>query len=381
MKVKYMVLNCFFYLLRVFPINSHKIVVDNFSGKGYGDHCKYIIEELIKKSKDRKIDIVWLTEKKTDAFPSEIRCVTPSSFQALYEQVTAKVWIDNLRKPEYVRKRKNQFYVMTWHGGIALKKIEKDVENNLPRSYIRAAKNDSDMADLLIAGSEWEYNLIRNSFWYNGEIAKCGLPRMDILYKNDPELKLNLKRKLGIPDDVKCVLYAPTFRATLVNMDVSVYKLDWARIINALESKTKDKWSGLMRLHPNIMPLAEKLNLPKTVLNVTSYPDMQELLLVADCLITDYSTTIFEYSIKGKMAFIFALDLDEYMKDRSLYFDFSELPYSLSQSNDELLKNIQNFNQDKYNEKIKEFFVEKCGCYAGGNASSYIAGRILENLD
>lgn len=381
MKIKYRVFNWMFYLFRLFPINSRKIVVDNFSGKGFGDHCKYIVNSLVEKAEDKDLDIVWICDKKNEEFPANVRCVKTDSLLSFYELATAKVWIDNLRKPEYVRKRKGQFYVMTWHGGIALKKIEKDVENSLPRSYIRAAKNDSKMADLLIAGSEWEYNLIRNSFWYDGEIAKCGLPRMDILYKNDLTLKNEIKRKLGIPVDTMCVLYAPTFRASLNNMDVSVYNLDWNKVITALEEKTNSKWTGLMRLHPNILPVSDKLNLPSTVLNVTSYPDMQELLLASDCLITDYSTTIFEYSVLGKMAFIFSLDLEEYMKDRDLYFKLTELPYTLSESNDELVKNIKDFSYQTYKDNVDDFFKNRCGCYNGGDASSYIADRIIAVLN
>ncbi len=383
MKLKHRIKLVLFYALRVFPIQKNKIVFSNFGGKGFGGDCKYIYEALKTENKQHDLDVVWLCDESIDTslIPSDIRCVKKDSFKSMYELVTAQAWVDNIRKSGFVRKRKKQYYVMTWHGGIGVKKVEKDAEKALRRSYIYDAKNDSSMADLMMADSKWQYDLIRRAFWYNGEIAQCGLPRMDHLFNSDVSLKNAIKDKLGIPHNEKCVLYAPTFRAQLDSMDLSVYSLDWNAIIEALKQKTNDSWTGLMRLHPNIAELASSLNLPKSVVDVTAYPDMQELLLAADCLITDYSSAVFEFSIQKKMAFIFALDLKSYIRDRDLYFNYSELPFALAESNEELVKNINAFSQESYDKKIEEFFYSRCGLYNGGKASSFVAKQIMKSIN
>lgn len=381
MKVKHRVYILFFYLLRVFPIQKNKVVISNFGGRGYGCNCKYITDELIKKDFSNKLKLVWLTDGACNDVPSCIKKVPYNSFKAMFELATAKVWIDNLRKQPFVRKRNDQFYVMTWHGGIGFKKSEKDAIQALRRSYIYAAKNDSKMADLFLADSEWLHNIYRQAFWYEHEIAKCGLPRMDVIFRDDSALKKQIKAKLGIPENIKCVLYAPTFRAQNDESSIGVYQLDWQKVIDSLEKKTSDSWQGLIRLHPNAAELCDKLNLPSSIMDMTSYPDMQELLLISDCFITDYSSAIFDFSVKGKMAFMFALDLTEYIKDRDLYFDFSELPYSFAQSNDELAENILSFSEEEYSKKIHSFFYERCGLYEGGHASEYVAERIMKVIE
>ena len=152
-------------------------------------------------------------------------------------------------------------------------------------------------------------------------------------------------------------------------------------VLESLHKKTGDEWNGLIRLHPNASELCEKLNLPSNVRNLTSYPDMQELLLISDCFITDYSSAIFDFSVKGKMAFMFALDLADYIKDRDLYFNFTELPYSFAQSNEELAQNILFFSKNEYEQKNHDFFYVRCGLYEGGHASEFVADRIISKID
>ena len=142
-----------FYIMRIFPIKKDKIVVSSYLGQGYGDNGKYIVEQLLKQEKH--YDIVWLLRDSNNGFPEGVRSVRYLSIRSVYEQATAKVWIDNRRKPDYVRKRKGQFYLATWHGGLALKRIEKDAPEALPSHHIKAAKRDSRMVDLFLSNSSW----------------------------------------------------------------------------------------------------------------------------------------------------------------------------------------------------------------------------------
>ena len=117
-------------IFRLLPVKKGRIVAENFFGKGYGDNPKYIYDELLI---NPELELVWLIKKNTDTeFPVGVNVVKRGTLKELYYLATAQVWIDNSRKHYGIRKRKGQMYIQTWHGGIALKKIEKDVENSLP---------------------------------------------------------------------------------------------------------------------------------------------------------------------------------------------------------------------------------------------------------
>ena len=155
-----------YYLFSIFPIKKNKIVVMNYFGRGYGDNPKYICEELLKTSTN--LDIVWLVygDLEKNSLPGKIRAVKVKTLKSVYEQTTAKVWIDNSRKQSYVYKRKNQFYIQTWHGGIPLKKIEFDCEKQFALGYINNMKNDNKMINLIISNSEYSNKLYRKTFRY-----------------------------------------------------------------------------------------------------------------------------------------------------------------------------------------------------------------------
>ena len=301
---------CLFYLLRALPIKKNKIIITSYLGKGYGDNGKYIVEELLRR--DKNYDIVWLAKDTSEEFPEGVRVVYYRSLRSIYELGTGKIWIDNRRKPLFVRKRKNQFYIMTWHGYMGIKKLEKDVQDKLEARYVKSAIRDSKMINAFISGSRWETNCIRNAFWYDGTILEVGYPRSDILFDRSDEVTKKVKQHFNIEEDTKIVMYAPTFRYTKDAESLSVYNLDWKRLINELEHKFGGKWKGMIRLHPNVSMFADKLNLPDNVLNVTNYSDMQELIKCCDCMISDYSSTIMDAGIAGKLGFIYASDYDDF---------------------------------------------------------------------
>lgn len=151
-----------FCIFKVFPINDRKIVISSFGGKGYGDNGKYIAKELLRS--ETNYDIVWLIDNLDYHFPNGIRKVKRLSLKGIYELSTAKIWIDNRRKPAYVLKRRKQYYIQTWHGNTALKKVEKDATNVLPPQYVKAAQKDSKMIDVLLSGSAWETRKYREMF-------------------------------------------------------------------------------------------------------------------------------------------------------------------------------------------------------------------------
>ncbi|HEM4403762.1 TPA: CDP-glycerol glycerophosphotransferase family protein, partial [Streptococcus suis] len=128
----------------------------------------------------------------TSLFPKGIRTVKYGSIKSIYEWMTAKIWIDNV-KQYYKLKRKGQYYLQTWHGGVSLKRVEKAVEDSLDIGYVNASKIDSTIIDAMISNSNWQTNDYKTNFWYNGPIFEFGLPRNDIFFHNTEIISKKVK--------------------------------------------------------------------------------------------------------------------------------------------------------------------------------------------
>ena len=362
-----------YLLMSIFPIKRNKIVFSNFIGKGYGDNCKYICERLLDNT--CLYDLVWIVSSNNTQLPYGVRPVRIFSLQYYYEMATARVWVDNCRKPFGTFKRKGQFYIQTWHGDLALKKVEADVEGKLTMEYVSQAKSDSKMADLFVSGSNFSSNLYRNAFWYDGNIAVIGMPRMEILLKNSVVKKKEIKEKLGVNPNTRIIFYVPTFRNKSSKDNIDIYKLEWKRILTAIEKKFHGNWVGILRLHPNISNLSQYLDLPTNVIDVTNYPDIQELLLVSDLCITDYSSCMFEFAMTYKGVFLYVPDFEDYKKERDVYFSLNETPFDIAYNITELESSILKFDETLYRSKLNDFF-EKYGVVINEDSATILADRI-----
>lgn len=371
------IIRAVYKMFSVFPIKRNKIVFSSYMGKGFGDNGKYIALELLKQPS--KYDIVWLCKNMDEHFPEGIRKVKYRSLKSIYEQVTAKIWVDNTRKPEYVCKRNGQYYIMTWHGGLGLKRVEKDAEKLLDPSYVERAKRDSRMADLFLSESEWTTELYDRAFWYNGEILKAGVPRQDILFTDSSALRKKIMSRYGLNEDTHIILYAPTFRNNMGVQDLKLFKLNWNLLLKALENRFGGRWRGFIRLHPNISNLDDGLLLHENgVFDVTDYPDMQELLSIADAVITDYSSCIFDFGLTKRPGFILAKDIKSYSKERNFTIQWSDVPFAIAESDEELVNIIENFDSNFYEKKLYQFYHNYCGMYPTGQAAEAVARRIDE---
>lgn len=357
--MKNKIISMIFYLFRVFPINDRKIVIANFGGKGYGSEGKAIADRIMEARND--LDIVWLVRNPDEKLPKDIRGIKFASIKAIYEQVTAKVWIDNRRKPGYVRKRRGQYYIHTWHGGgPCLKWVENDASDTLPREYIEYAINDSKMANLMVSGSDWRTKNMRDSFWYDGEIAKC-----DLFKKIKSESESDIKSKVynffdELDDNDHLLLYAPTFRA---DKNLECYNMNFSEVIDTLSNVYGGTWKVIVRLHPSIVSLDGFMHYTDKVLNGSQYSQIEDLIIATDFLVTDYSGCIFDgFKLKRKVI-LYALDLEHYLsKERGMYFDIHSLPAPLCRNMNEFLECLKTFDEAKY-EKDRNAFVDEIGYY------------------
>lgn len=355
------------FILRILPINKRKIVFSSYYGRGYGDNPKYIAEELLDSSKRYKL--IWLIKNDAEKsmLPSRIKAVKTNSIRAKYHLSTAKIWIDNCRKSFYYKKE-NQFYMQTWHG-FALKRIEKDAQENLSVGYVECAIRDSKNIDVLISDSKHMTEVYKKCFWYDGKIVEWGSPRNDIIV-NASKQKIcydKVCRFYNVNNNRKIILYAPTFRS---NRSLEPYSIDLERIRIAFEKKFSSAYIVVVRLHPNISEKSSELPFKwsDNIVDASEYHDMQELLAASDIVISDYSSLMFDFALSNKPCFQFATDIEDYKKDRNFYFKLDDLPFPLAQNNDELVSNIENFNLTLYQKQIAEFF-DRVGMNRKGNAS------------
>lgn len=353
-------------------VDRNKIVFNSFYTRGYSDSPKAIVNEIIRQKLDYKLICI---VDDMDILPSGITGVKARSVAALFHMRTAGVWVDNCRKPPYVRKQKGQFYLQTWHG-CALKRVEKDVVESLDKRYVKMAIRDAKMCDVMISDSKFMTGIYRQSFWFDGEIITCGLPRDDVVIHPDTINRDAIKHRVGIADGKKVAMYAPTFRR---DMGLGSYDLKYDTIANSLQKSLGGEWVVLIRLHPNIANKSEAIE-DKNVIDVSSYGDAQELLLITDALITDYSSIMFDFMHTGRPGFLYASDIDEYREDRSFYYDIDQLPYTLATSNNELLDNIERFNPPTHRKKINSFF-DDIGAVKGGHASAIVVERIKQWME
>ena len=240
-----------------------------------------------------------------------------------------------------------KFYIKTWHSPLRIKKIEKDAINHLSDYYKKCMENDSKMIDVILSGSTFSSNIYKNAFIYNGDILEIGTPRCDIFFdkKHMQKLKLDIKKRYGL-DNRKIILYAPTFRKHKTNYN---YLMDFKYVY----SKIKANYNLLVRSHPSQKIDFDNVN---EYIDVSDYPDMQDLLCSVDILITDYSSCSFDMLIANKPCILLTKDLSEYVKnERGLYFDFKDLPFIKCNSDEDLVNIINNFKTDEYYKNSNKF--------------------------
>ena len=144
---------------------------------------------------------------------------------------------------------------------------------------------------------------------------------------------------------------------------------------DALVERFGGEWRILVRFHFKLknMPIPKKYL--EKVVNVTDYPDMQELLCGVDFGITDYSSWMCDYILTRRPGFLFTLDIDKYVDERGFYYPLETSPFPVAKTNDELYEKIINFDVKKYQKEIDKFLKEK-DCYEDGNASKRVVKKI-----
>lgn len=368
-------------------IKQNKIVFTVFNGMSYFDNPKYIAEEILKRNLD--CELVWLindakNENKYTEIPKSIRRVECFNKKAIKELFTAKLWIDNNRKILHLqrglKKRQGQIYINTWHGSFGIKKCGTS-RDNFYMGYNKETNDvvleERDMCDYFITDSKFDEEILWPNMFPNSVQKKFGHPRNDIFFKSDEEKRVIIDKiyeKYNISKDKKILFYAPTFRD---NKILDCYTIDTKRLLDFLG----EDWVIFVRFHSQIQKQAPRIfYFNDRLINVSLYPDIQELMLAANIMISDYSSCIFDFLLTGKPGFIFATDIENYNNERGLFYPLETTPFSIARNNNELIENIKNFNADEYKLKTENFLKEK-GNMEDGQASKRVVDFIQELIN
>ena len=378
-KLRRTVARCDYY--RDLPIQKNKIVFRSIL-RGYSCNPKYIAEELLRQK--LPYDLVWITDryvlKSLPYFPPNLRLVMLNTQEDLEELATARMWVMNERMNVFLKKglkkKEGQCYIQTWHGTFGFKKLAMDRNDVNTISGMDTTRQDAQNVDYLLSNSTFETELYKRHFFGCGKILETGHARNDLFFREDrAEVARRARGELGIPADKKIVLYVPTWREF---GETDWLTMDLETVSAALEKRFGGKWAIAIKLH-HLMYAARGVlkKLPAFVYNVTEYPDVQELLVAADVVITDYSSCILDFLLTRRPGFIYAPDRARYEEKRGLYYPLEEAPFPIAEDNASLVKNISEFDAEKYSNRVEAFLKDK-GCREDGHATERAVALIKD---
>lgn len=356
-------------------IDNSKIVVYAFGY--YSDHGKYITEALLRIRKD--LDIVWLLNDIHAEVVEGVRKVyTGNRKRCIYELETAKMWIYNMPITEYIIKRPEQIYIQTKHwSSVTLKKFYLDSQmlQNIPEK-VENWKYNSQIMDYIITGSNFDTISCRRGFNFYKEVCQVGSPRSDALF-HGKEFKEKIYKYYKIEAEAYLLVYAPTYRfgnLSIAHEHISRdVDLDFELVKATLEKRFGGKWYIILRLHPSVANEGMKMVKDRFIIDASHYEDGEELAAACDIMISDYSSIMFEPAFVKKPVFLFATDRKSYIdKEYDLLIDYDTLPFPIAESNEELIKNIEKFEQNEYEQEIDKF-MNKYGVNEDGHASERAA--------
>ena len=353
----------------------------SWKGKQCGDNPLGIAEELRRRGDDR--EQLWAVTDWSVPVPPGGTAVLRGT-QEYYEALARSRYLvsnDDMQPP--FRKRDGQVYLQTWHG-TPLKRIGFDISN--PQfisgtAYFDHLRKDIAQWDLLMSQNPFSTQIMRRAFRYDGEICEYGYPRNDLLSRGDaPELAARVRDRLGLPAGKRVVLYAPTWRDNQVYANGRRYRFDMRLDLERAWRELGSDHVFLIRGHHHMADDVPAGMRDGFAVNVTAYPDITELFCVADVLVTDYSSAMFDYAVTGRPMVFFTYDLAEYRDNlRGFYFDFeAEAPGPLLATSAEVIEALTDIDSvaGSYRDAYQRF-AARFSSLDDGKAAARICDRLF----
>ena len=322
----------------------------SFMGMKFNDSPKAIYDYMKGHPEYQKYNCIWAFEH-PERFP-ELNTVKIDSFQYFKTALKAKYWVTNTNIERGLNfKKEDQIYLNTWHG-IALKHIGNDCPGR--KDY------DFSTINFLVVSGKYDEKIWKSAFHANEKsYLRSGMPRNEILWHIDNQMKSEIKKKLGISADKKVILYAPTWRESSnggksYDIKPPINFINWKK-------ELEKEYIILFRAHHQTTRVLN-VEFNDFIRDASLYPAVNDLMIAADILITDYSAIAFDYSILCRPIICFAYDYETYLRDRGTYFDIDEVYPSKSCRNEtEVLNKIKEMNYDEECTKTRKFrdmFIE-----------------------
>lgn len=357
-----------FVLRKIIPINDKKLLFISFGGEKYDDSPMVIYERMIQDSRYKDFSIVWALNKSSIGFEEmrelkkHCKVVNPNSISYFIHLFSSKTWITNVSVKRGLNfSSRNHVYINTWHG-TPIKLIGSD-----------STKNKSVLIDdaIFLAQTEYEKKIYSRVFNISeNNIILEGLPRNEKLIEMNLKTNIEkLKLKVGVAVDKEIILYAPTWRET---DQISPF-LDIEKISKKLNNDQVLLFRGHHAMNFNAQ-LGENVS---NIINVSNYSNLNDLLIISNVLITDYSSIMVDFSMLDKPILLLLKDFEEYNKKRGLYFnvlsDFGEIVF---ENQSDLETYINNYEYRNYSRNIVK---EKFKCI-NNNPTNRVLDLIYRNL-
>ncbi len=382
------------FLLRlgfILPVRKKRILFSAGEGRQFSCNPKYIFEDLYKSAHNHFFEFIWVLndpQKLPAEYRGKVKTVKFLSLKHILALLTSGTIVSNLGIEPILPKRRSQTFINTWHGGGAYKVVSSDMGMYSPaqRYYARLMRDlRSKSTDIFLSSCRRFTEVSARDFNIGEEkFVATGLPRNDRFFSETPAERENHRKdfmkRYGIPEENMLVLYAPTFRGNHHSQSDIDNQVCCKEVAEAISQRFGRPVSFLFRSHiSKESPLSASSQTGLSIIDMTSYPDMQDLLDYADVLITDYSSSIWDYSLTGKPAFLFTPDLAAYLADRGFYTPIERWPFTYAESVEQLCGRIREFSEKDCKARIERHWKE-LGSYEEGKATESVSDIILNRL-
>ena len=358
------------------------VFFEAWKGRQYSDNPRAVHEELVRRGDPRRM--VWAVEHHGVEVPDGVETVLSGS-RAYYRALGRARWVvSNDSMPKHYVKRQHSHYGQTWHG-TPLKRIGFDIENlqMSNRNYLEQFAKEVEKWDGLVSPNAYSTEIFRRAFRFDGPVLEIGYPRNDVFHRaGDRERRAaTVRRRLGIEPGQQVILYAPTWRDNEYDKSGRyqfAMKLDLEHLYRRFSSGAV----LLIRGHQLVANSVDTSMFGGFARNVSHYPDISDLYLVADVLVTDYSSVMFDFVNTGRPMIFFTHDLEAYRDDlRGFYFDFeAEAPGPVLTHTTEVIDALADLDKvavghaDRYSAFRERFAALEDGC-----ASARFVDRFLSD--
>jgi CDP-ribitol ribitolphosphotransferase len=376
-KIFFQLVYSFFCLF--LKVNSKKITFASSRSNEINGNLKYIYTEF--KTRDDNFLLVKSFLKLENNYIDKIHYLF-HTIKECYHIATSRYFIiDDYHYLIYlIKPRKDTEIVQLWHACGAFKKFGMSLvgkPNGPSKDYIKTVKVHSNYSRVYVSSTEVIPYYAEAFDMDESKIFPLGVPRTDYFFENHrkEEVIEKLAKKIGPLQDKQIILYAPTFRGKSYQQDTFVSPINF----KILKEQLKKDSLFLVHLHP-YMSSAFHVDddLKDFVIHIKHDFTIEELLLIANVLITDYSSIIFDYSLLNKPAAFYAHDLKEYMRDRDFYYEYESLvPGPIFSRTEKLVEwlNDRQFKLEKMDSFKNKFFD-----YTDGNTSKRIVSHLLSSF-